>query len=77
MGTGARGLRWTRTGVSSWVEHVVIARVVIFERLLVPNLDEFGQDNFVGSPLLASLYLFCVETEVFLGLGVELSRPKD
>jgi hypothetical protein len=78
VGTGARmGSCWMRTGVSSLVEHVATAHVFIFKRPLAPNLNEFGQDCFVGSPPLASLYLFHLETEVFLGLGVELSRSKD
>jgi hypothetical protein len=76
-GTRARtGAGWACTGVSSQVKHVVTTCVVKFKRLLAANLGEFGQDHFVRSPPLTSLYLFYVESEAFLGMGEELSCPK-
>jgi hypothetical protein len=50
------------------VEHVAILSEVIFNRLLAPNLREFGQDSFVRFVLLTTL---CVEAEASLGLYSE------
>jgi hypothetical protein len=50
--------------------------VVIFNGPLAPYLGEFGQDPFVRSPPLTSLYLSHVEAETFLGLCKEWSWPQ-
>jgi hypothetical protein len=50
------------------VKHVVGFSVVIFKRLLAPNLHEFGQDPIVRFLLLTALCRLCVEAEAFLGL---------
>jgi hypothetical protein len=50
------------------VEHVVEFSVVVFKRILVPNLREFGQDTIVRSLLPTIFYRLCVEAEAFLGL---------
>jgi hypothetical protein len=71
------GSGWTGTCMSSPIEHVATAHAVICKLLFAPNLGELRQDHFVGSPPLASLHLFCVETKAFLGLGEELSCHKD
>jgi hypothetical protein len=53
------------------VEHVVELSVVVFKRLLAPDLNDFGQDHIVRFLLLTTLYRLCVEVEAFHGLCSE------
>jgi hypothetical protein len=72
----ARGERPVRDqALRHGVEHVAQLGVVTFNGPQAPNLSEFGQDAFVKSLPLTSLYLFRVEAEAFLGLCKEWSCP--
>jgi hypothetical protein len=75
---GLTGTRGTRGGgpvraqpLRQGVEHVAGFSVVIFKRLLAPNLHEFRQDPIVRFLLLTTLYHLCVEAEAFLMLCSE------
>jgi hypothetical protein len=57
------------------VEDVAKLGVVISNGPLAPYLTEYGQDPFVRSLPLTSLYLSHVEAEAFLGLLKEWSCP--
>jgi hypothetical protein len=78
---GYLALRLTKRTASArsalWhgVEHVAKLGVVTFNVPLAPYLGEFGQDPFIRSLPLTSLYLSRVEAGAFLGLCKEWSCP--
>jgi hypothetical protein len=73
--TSARGMRGGAPKCTHphWyvVEHVAEFSVVVFKRILAPNLREFGQDPIVRSLVLTIFCRLCVEAEAFHGLCSE------